>query len=466
MKKALLQFAAIILVGLFLLPNAAHAALIREQTDGSGNVFEFASLARQNFSPYQNFGGSYETIGAVQFKLALGNEGGLESDNCRMVAHVVGDDDVTYVSDPVYFADLPEYTGTSTLEFISAMEWTTFTFPQDERIDLSTVSVKWINVIYDDAYNTGLTCQQTVPSSYYAAAAISNGDVVSNESESPSYTGGDLAYRIYDGSGAPISYGTNWVDFENPPFANGLITPDFNNWQVCYNLATGAAGSNGINSGYEVIVSYGTSSPSLYTDKFSDSGFYMPVSHLPDSGCMILPKHSTSSTGSLVAQAGLYYRSLAGSYTFIASSSQISITIGSGDSVAFPGQEQKPDIQCVFDVSNTGVNTIDDVVNGIINGGCRLGVFLFVPDKNSFSRFSNVWLSIENKPPIGYFNVAKETVSGISTSTPATASITPATYSGVALLSVFVNPVDITLALLVSLAFVFFMFHRFRKIDL
>lgn len=259
-------------------------------------------------------------------------------------------------------------------------------------------------------------------------------------------------------------YSRNFVEFAEPPYTNGLITTDFRNWQVCYNLVTGTSGIGmGTTYGYYIAVSYGTSTPYGTTDIFGNGNFFIAVNSLPEYSCVSVAKNNSSFAGDYVAQAGFYYKSLGGTDSFIASSTVFSYTIASGTPVNYPLQDEPPNVACNFNVSNTGSSVVDDTVNGITNGGCKLLAYLFVPDKSVFSKFGNIWASVQRKPPLGYFTISTDALTEFSTSTPPTASITPVSLG---VISNFVVPVDVMLATLVTMSFLFFLFHRFRKFNL
>jgi len=279
-------------------------------------------------------------------------------------------------------------------------------------------------------------------------------------------TGAGIYHIGTNGSSGGISGAdsNNPIVWQEPPFTQNLQTPDFTNWWNCVYQDTGGSGSTRF---YFLAVAYGTSTLSTYqdvttfTNGTSTEVGYLPINSLPLHECPITTKTNALSPGNYQAQAGLYlYSSFTHTTTFVASSTILSFTVTSGAPVSVPGQEVTQDIACSFVISDTGINTIDNVVNGVVNGTCKVLTWLIVPKQSDFTQFSSTWDGIKNKPPFGWFTVTSNSLGAFSTSTPATS--TPASLN---IISNFTRPVDYGLAFLVFLSFGFFIFHRFRKFN-
>lgn len=242
----------------------------------------------------------------------------------------------------------------------------------------------------------------------------------------------------------------NFIIFSDPPYTDGVYTPDFLNWQTCINIVNGSSGTS---YGYDVQIDYGTSTPDVWHDSLHDQlQAYAPLLNLPMTECPIIAKTATSSPGDYVAIATLYrHRPISGDQ-FIATSSLFHFTVASGTPVSYPGQYQEH-IACP---------ATDYELFGWDYGKalCSTADYLFSPSKESLNLFGGLWTTISKKPPLGWFSTSQSNIAGVSTSTPATVVFTNISFFGA-----LKDAIDVGIALLVVVSFSFFIWHRIRKFD-
>lgn len=93
---------------------------------------------------------------------------------------------------------------------------------------------------------------------------------------------------------------------------------------------------------------------------------------------------------------------------------------------------------------------------------CKLFTYLFIPEINSFDKFSTLSQQIQNKPPIGYFTQIKNTLSGVNASgTPVFDIGNYEPFKN----SIF-TPLRIGLSWLLWLFFAVVIFNRLRHLEL
>lgn len=314
------------------------------------------------------------------------------------------------------------------------------------RIDFQTSCAEGTGLYYQNG-NPDTTVGTMTGSSYLAYFILTTNE----QSNSSTYRG--------TGNWTEQDPSENWVIFSDPPFTNGMDTPDFKNWMTCINIVNGGAGSG---YGYDVQIDYGTSTPSGYHDSIHDNlGAYAPLGSLPEFECPVITKSATSSPGTYQAVASLYVHYPISGDHFLASSSVFSFSIATGTIVDYPNQVPlMPNITCSFTISNTGVSAVDDTVNGVINGACKVLSYLTIPQQSSLNRFHDLWSGIEDKPPLGYFTQSKNAWNNYANSTSSQA----VSLEGVSSISIF-STLKTALAWLIWLVFGLWIFHRLRKFN-
>jgi len=86
-------------------------------------------------------------------------------------------------------------------------------------------------------------------------------------------------------------------------------------------------------------------------------------------------------------------------------------------------------------------------------------VWLFFPDQANLNRFSDLWDTIKQKPPIGYFTVVKDELGNIGIGSPSINFDTTAAAS-------IINPLRTGLIVILWVMFAFWVFHRLRNLQL
>lgn len=272
-------------------------------------------------------------------------------------------------------------------------------------------------------------------------------------------------YVVFNGAPQPSGGGTgadstHKIVFQDPPLTQNFTSADFNNWQNCVYMDTGGSSSSG-SVGYYVAISYGTSTLNTFFDrtKFGNSTSTLadgliPIYHLPVNECVVTNKLNSLPPGDYQAQAGLYEQfTLTGNTTFVASSSILNFTIASGTPVGFVGQSQIETQVC--QPTDFSIFSVD-----FGYGICKVATYLFYPSQETFTRYTDLWGVIKNKPPFGYFIVSQTELNNLSTSTPASVSLPNLDAFGA-----LKTAIDAGFALLVSASFLMYLFHRFKKMD-
>lgn len=93
---------------------------------------------------------------------------------------------------------------------------------------------------------------------------------------------------------------------------------------------------------------------------------------------------------------------------------------------------------------------------------CYVMQYLFSPKTSDFDVFTETYDGIKNKPPFGYFGAIKTAIEGFSTSTTSTLSFPDLT----ALDSDLFDKIKTTLTIILWVAFGFWIFNKFRNIQL
>lgn len=434
--------------------SSAKASTLAVQGSGGTNcrtdqVGCSNSEFQETWDTATDFSGSDEKISSVSFRISLHDEDNASPSQCWVAAQIQNEVGTTYTSNKVYFPDIIHVTDDDS----HFDEY--FNFDPNSTIDLTSHQLKKVYLVVSKDGGTEGNCNAGGGSPFWLNKEYSANDAYSGAS----FGSGDVTFSIFGNSGQNLN--TNATYFNDPPFTEGFLAPDFNNWWTCQNFVTGGSGAN---SYYWFGIYYGTSTLESYFDDSRDmlgtsTPFYLTVGSLPYNACNITSKSQSLTEDSWQAQVGLYRHSAFTGDNFIASSSVLHFTVTSGTVTDFPNQEPLPEVHCSFDVSNTGVSAVDDVVNGLLNGGCKVLRFLFVPNQNDFTRFSNLWTSIKSKPPFGYFTLSASELSGLNASS--TPSSTPP--SALAYVSGFTTPIDYGLAFLAGGSFLLWGFYRLKN---
>jgi hypothetical protein len=112
--------------------------------------------------------------------------------------------------------------------------------------------------------------------------------------------------------------------------------------------------------------------------------------------------------------------------------------------------------------STEWVFTCDPESGFFSNSMCNLAQWLFIPSQSVLNQFSNLTADISTKPPIGYFVSIKNSLSGLTSSTPA---FTIDVDSANPVATTFFTPIRTGLIWILWLFFAFWVFHRFRHFN-
>ena len=270
---------------------------------------------------------------------------------------------------------------------------------------------------------------------------------------------------------------TNPIIFQAPPFFDNANVPDFNLWQVCYYadvnnpIIASLTKDSSLNQGFFFNINYASSSPPLTTvdttwygvGATSSSQILINPEYFGttvDKGCISITKHYPLAANNWQALASLwYYNNYTGQTYEIAETPILHFTINGGTKTNAFGEAPPPVLQCNFVISNTGVSTVDNVVNGIINGTCNVFSYLFQPKASDFNQFSGLWVSVRTKPPFGYFTASQASLNSFSTSSP---TYNSSTLPSLAPLAALTSPIDAGLGFLTVISFLLWILYRIK----
>lgn len=248
--------------------------------------------------------------------------------------------------------------------------------------------------------------------------------------------GGDVFFKI-EGEETPQDF----IDITSPE--NATTTSDFGWWGVDYGFGGGILPGEGAPDTGIVEIRYGTSSSSLtYSDSQNVFAWLNSSALIPKGTALNIPD-------TYYAQAYLY----TSSSVQVATSSMISFDIE-----AAGGDFGLPDSTSTI---SEALITCDPDSGLFASSICKVLVWVFVPGPGVINNFINLKDVIEVKPPFGYFGAMKEAFSDIelASSTYQLADLTPLEEN-------FFGPVKTGLVLILWISFAFWIFHRFRKIEI
>lgn len=196
------------------------------------------------------------------------------------------------------------------------------------------------------------------------------------------------------------------ISFPNPPFADGVIISDFQNWQACITIPS----STGI-SAYDVSIWYASTTPT-YIDRIKDKLGYIPTYNKDvNNDCVILTKTQNFTPGDYHATAILYDQF----DNQITQSDRLYFTISSGSSTPYAGGTMNIEAKIP-----TCQDTAFDVLGADFGKGfCTVMKFLFVPDQSTINEINSVYLKIQTKIPFSYLFEVQNILSQAGTGTTA-----------------------------------------------
>ena len=234
------------------------------------------------------------------------------------------------------------------------------------------------------------------------------------------------------------------IDIISPQ--NATTTSDFDNWYTSFSISTTT-----FSSGF-IQINWGNSTTTHTQEDYRDIIIppYSSASYGINKGQSL---SNSSSYGTWYAQAFLYGNNDEGGHTLIASSSMISFSVNSPFVPSDGGF-----------ISNmpTSTSFCDNTEGWFAQGFCNVSVYLFTPSQTSINNFSGLYSVLQNKPPFGYFNSAKNAINSLSTSTTSTLSFVDTS----SLNTTIFNPLKAIITTILWFLFVFWLFYKIRNIQL
>jgi hypothetical protein len=231
---------------------------------------------------------------------------------------------------------------------------------------------------------------------------------------------------------------------------NGATTTDFNAWGIQTFF-----GSTSTPSGYFRVI-YGLSTSSM------DSSDTFPVGIGP-----IYFDSFVGATTSVAISKQLSLSSWAPFYTYFAQAEILdasSTVIATSSIISFDFYRPGAAFTAPSSTTSIASTTLECSGSGLVGDSfCRVSNYLFVPGIDNFYQFSALWINVQNKPPFGYFSVAKNLLAGL---TVGTSSIILISASSTAALSGIFSPLRIGCILLIWFLLLFWLFNKFRNIQL
>jgi len=244
------------------------------------------------------------------------------------------------------------------------------------------------------------------------------------------------AYFILE-NGAPV----NSIQIDFPE--NATSTPDFGNFLLSWTALNPTSTYVGVNYG----------ATSTIWDFYDQSGAGTEI----ENKNVVFPKMNLLNPRHYFAQANLFEYDENYNKIYLATSTLISFDITAGTYIEFfyPTPTSTA-------TSTEWVFTCDPESGFFANSLCMLARFLFIPKQADFNRFNDLKTALENKPPLGYFYLIKNSLLNFNAST------TPAfdLQQSATLSDYIFNPVRNGISFILWLIFGFWVFNRIRKFEL
>ncbi len=229
----------------------------------------------------------------------------------------------------------------------------------------------------------------------WASTALADKTFETAYHKQPIYTDSTATIVLYPPNLGQTTY------FQAPK--DGNVSHDFNTWWVCFEIPQGS----GI-MGYNVKISYGLASGSFdYDDNTKDAIGYIPVGQNETvKDCPLITKETDLTPEVYKAKIEIFDQS----DQLLSTSATINFTITSGAKVDFAN-----DGQIVRDRSQECDTKWS---NFFARYGCKIGVFLFVPDQTQLqNQLDDLNDRLANNIPFSYFYAQKITINGTNITT-------------------------------------------------
>jgi hypothetical protein len=255
----------------------------------------------------------------------------------------------------------------------------------------------------------------------------------------------DLYFQLNDVSGTPP-----------PPPASSitLLTPtsttvaDFQQWEVSYTNTTTTAGRTKVGVIYTTF-----SDTNVYVDFSLSTTTASSTSFFISKNRAIPLNEQWSASAVLYFNPGDFPFDISSTTTVLASSTVTSFTLTRSIGGTL--------FQLPTSTTSTYSMSCDPDANTFAFSICYVMQYLFSPKTSDFDVFTRVYNEIKNKPPFGYFGAISPIISGFSTTTTSTVQMPD--FSG---MSTPFNAIKTTLSVILWIVFGFWIFHKFRNIQL
>jgi len=294
-----------------------------------------------------------------------------------------------------------------------------YLYPVDDACDYTGSSVG-INTSIPEGVEFGVRFDS--PTSFKFWNFTDNEQIGTTQAFTPGAKGFSLnVYQASDPSNQnrksnsySFNIGEPAVSFKNPPFTDGLETPDFQNWHICVNLPA--------NHGYENMsyaVTYEDDEliaiDSSLTKSISPTDAYI--------ACELLPKSEDLLEGSYLASINLY-----GDYSNIFHTNIYYFEIVAGAQILVPASDTSPSkTNAINNCLSSG-----GIIDSIYSVGCKLVVTLFYPSDTALAEFGTIRENLLVKAPFSYFYQVTDALSGVTGSTGTIPTLTISTGTATA----------------------------------
>jgi len=270
---------------------------------------------------------------------------------------------------------------------------------------------------YETQFITPLTINTGQMSIEFASESVSGGVTITNAGTNiqPFTDSFDGSSNVAAGFGFPTypqlffngnPFGDAIFKFQNPPFSDNLVSPDFQNWWLYTDFSSSFA-----NTGFYFTVSYGTSTPyGVGFDSLKNVLGVVPLDATATPKSYLLAKAATTTPGNYEAIATLYNQVDA----TMAQTSILHFTISTSTGQILNVPNNNTAVGGT-QVQNCGPTQFNVFGADFGQGACNLVRFLVIPDQSVLNNFSGLTTTFSQKIPFSYFYDIASTTENLST---------------------------------------------------